>query len=365
MAIVINGSTGITDVDGGEVLSTADYDTISGVLDKDNRIINGDFGVWQRGTSFTTGVYGADRWLTSGTGANISQTRQSFTLGDTLGVNSPTYFLRAATSGQTLATQYAVTTQRIESVRSYAGQTITVLGWARRASGLGNMVVESAQHFGTGGSPSAAVISISPTTVALTTSWEPFAVVMNIPSIAGKTLGPNSNDYLALNFWISAGTDYIARAPGLGLQTIGVDLWGIHIKYGIHTADEVNLYRPRDATTELALCQRYYQVISLVRQNGITYTANGDTRSRFGFIQATRTASPVLTVQGSANVIASGSAGDTINIGLGTISLSAAGSTGGAIYAISNFAAFTACGGVFNWGDNGGGALTVLVDAEI
>ena len=259
MTIVINGSTGITDVDGSEVLSTTDYTTISGIVDRDNRIINGDFSVWQRGTSFTTGVYGADRWLTSGTGANISQSQQAFTLGDTLGVNSPTYFLRQATSGQTLSTQYAVTTQRIESVRSYAGETVTVLGWARRSSGAGNMSIDADQVFGTAGTPSPNVLGISQNTVTLTESWTPFAAVISLPSIADKTLGTNNNDYLGINFWISAGSVYDTRTNSLGLQTIDVDLWGIHIKRGIYTADVTNLYRQRDPGTELALCQRYYE----------------------------------------------------------------------------------------------------------
>jgi len=231
----------------------------AGALEPDDRIINGDFGVWQRGTSFTGQTYGADRWINGLTGGTVTLSRQAFTLGDTLGGNSPTYFLRQTVSGQSLATQYALTVQKIESVRSYAGQTVTVLGWARRSSGTGNIVLEAEQSFGTGGSPSGAVIGISPTTIALTGSFEAFAVVLNVPSVSGKTLGSNGNDSLNINFWTSAGSNLSGRTNSLGLQTIGVDLWGIHIKRGVHTVDVVDLYRPRDPGTELALCQRYYE----------------------------------------------------------------------------------------------------------
>ena len=262
-------------------------------VNSENRVINGDFGVWQRGTSFTAADYGADRWLNSLNGGTVTQARQSFALGDALGSTQPTYFLRQTVSGQTLASQYAHTTQRIEGVRSYAGQTVTVLGWAKVTSGTANMAVEAVQSFGTGGSPSANVTGISPTTVALTTSWAPFAVVMAIPSVTGKTLGSNGNDHLALNFWTSAGSDYNARTNSLGLQTIGVDLWGIHIRVGTWTADDAALYRPRDPGTELALCQRYYELFSA------SAATNGSLVNGYSFA-VTKRAVPSLTVMAGA-----------------------------------------------------------------
>ena len=243
----------------GVTASVRQLNSSSEDVNSENRIINGDMNVWQRGTSSTaSGYVAADRWSNGFVGGTVTQARQSFALGDALGSTQPTYFLRQTVSGQTLTTQYANTLQRIESVRSYAGQTITVLGWARRSSGTGNMAVEAAQEFGTGGSPSASVASISPTTVTLGASWAPFAVVITVPSIAGKTLGSNGNDSFDLNFWTSAGSDWSARANSLGLQTIGVDLWGIHIRVGTWTAADAALYRPRDPGTELALCQRYF-----------------------------------------------------------------------------------------------------------
>ena len=239
--------------------NAAQLNSSSEDVNSENRIINGDMNVWQRATSGTANGYtAADRWSNQVIGGTVTQSRQAFALGDALGVIQPTYFLRQSISGQTLASHRAVTVQPIEGVRSYAGQTITVLGWVKVASGTANMAVEAEQSFGTGGSPSANVNGISSTTVALTTSWSPFAVVMAIPSVSGKTLGSGNNDYLALNFWTSAGSDWNARTNSLGLQTIGVDLWGIHIRVGTWTAADAALYRPRDPGTELALCQRYY-----------------------------------------------------------------------------------------------------------
>lgn len=234
---------------------------ISPHRDADNSIINGAFDFWQRGFSGTgNGYVAADRWVNIGSGGTFTQSLQTHVLGSKFGSNSPKNYLRQLVTGQSAAAHLAATQQRVEGVRSYAGEVITVLGWARRSSGSGNMVVEAAQTFGSGGSPSPQVAGISPKTITLTANWEPFAAVLTIPSIAGKTLGSNNNDYFELNFWISAGSDWSARTNSLGIQTIGVDLWGIHIRRGDHKADATDFYRAPELGPELARCQRYFCV---------------------------------------------------------------------------------------------------------
>jgi hypothetical protein len=187
--------------------------------------------------------------------------RQAFTVGDTLGRNVPKYFLRHAISGHSLSSHYARVQQRIESVQSYAGQTITILGYAKRSSGTGNMAVEVFQNFGTGGSPSAEVTGTGQT-VTLTGSWAAFAITVSVPSITGKTLGSNNNDYLGLNIWTSAGSDFNSRTNSLGLQTINVDLYGIHIRVGTHTASAADSYVAPPLSDEFTRCQRYYEEIN-------------------------------------------------------------------------------------------------------
>ena len=266
----------------------------------ENRIINGDMNVWQRGTSSAAAGYvAADRWCNNITGGAVTQARQPFSFGFTLGGVSPTFYLRQSVSGQTLAGHYANTFQAIEGVRSYAGQTITVLGWARRSSGAGDMVVEAEQYFGGGGSPSAAVVSISPTTVTLDAAWSPFAAVMTVPSVAGKTLGTDGSDRLSIAFWTSAGSTYAVRTNSLGIQTIGVDLWGIHIRVGTWAATDTDLYRPRDPGTELALCERYF-----IRWPGVLIAASTRTatvdRASIGF------STPMRAIPQVASSITSG-----------------------------------------------------------
>jgi hypothetical protein len=224
----------------------------------ENKIINGAMDFWQRGTSSATAGYQtADRWKNEFSGGTDTMSRQSFTVGTAFGRNTPKYYLRHAISGHSLSSHYARVHQRIENVSSYAGQTITILGWATRSSGTGNMAVEVGQNFGTGGSPSSEVTGTGQT-VTLTGSWAAFAITVSVPSISGKTLGSNNDDYMYLNLWTSAGTDHNTRAASLGLQTINVDLWGVHIRVGTHTAAAAASYIAPELGPELARCQRYY-----------------------------------------------------------------------------------------------------------
>ena len=258
------GTPGITLAGSAITASANQLNNSAEDVNSENRVINGDFGVWQRGTSFSTSVYGADRWVHGFLGGASTQSQQAFAHGDMLGVNNPALYLRQSVSGQTLTSQYSILTQRVEGFRSYAGQTITVMGWAKRFSGTGNMVIEAEQAFGSGGS--ASVSGISPTTITLGATWAPFAAVMTIPSVTGKTIG-TGNPALWFNFWISGGSDYSSRNNAMGLQTIAVDLWGIHVRVGTWAAADVTLYRERDRPTELALCERYCQIVTVSAQS--------------------------------------------------------------------------------------------------
>jgi hypothetical protein len=261
--------------------------------DPENRIINGAFDFWQRGTGAagSGGYVSADRWRLNSTGGTFSLFRGSFTAGQTLGSNNPAFFGRFGVSGQS-GTQLAFASQRIEDVRSYAGQTITVLGWAKRFDGSGNMFVQAAQNFGTGGSPSATV-GVTGATVTLTTDWQPFAVTMSIPSITGKTIGSDGNSYLSLEFYVSNGN------IGLGIQTINVDLWGIHIKRGTHTAAATEFYKAPELGPELARSQRYYYV-----QPTISWRLCGTSAGGIGFFHEFPTTMRGTPTLGSTSVAA-------------------------------------------------------------
>jgi hypothetical protein len=289
----------ILDASGGNTATINTVPLRPGVLDPENRIINGAFDFWQRGTSSTASGYLPDRWYSEFSGGSFSQSRQAFTLGDTFGNNNPSFFLRQSVSGQSTAAQYAITVQSIEGVRNYAGQTITVLGWMRRSSGSGNVAVQCIQDFGTGGSPSSRVF-VSPQTVTLTGSWAAFALTFAVPSISGKTLGTNGNDYLQLRFWTSAGSDFNANTNSLGLQTIGVDLWGIHIKQGTHTTAATDLYKQPEIGPEFVRCQRYYFKMVDPVGSGVANSSGSVDRMSFT-LQTTMRATPSISAPSTYN----------------------------------------------------------------
>jgi len=134
-AIKPNLSEGLWKVGGTAVTANVrQLNSSSEDVNSENRIINGDFGVWQRGTSFTAAGYTADRWRFDRVGGSSTVDSVDETLGVLLGSTNPRSFARLGVSGQTLASHLAYFEQPIEDVRSYSGQTVTVLGWALKDS---------------------------------------------------------------------------------------------------------------------------------------------------------------------------------------------------------------------------------------
>lgn len=211
-----------------------------------NAIINGDFGIWQRGTSFSsTGQYTADRWVCV---MNGTTTRQAFTPGSApvSGYESP-YYLNWTLSG---SAQNAEILQRIENARTLAGQTVTLSFWARSTVGAQPLNVAIYQNFGTGGSPSSMVSTtltsgVSPYTP--TSSWQRYVFTFSLPSISGKTFGTNNDSFL----WVRP-AQFTTTATNTSL-----DLWGVQLEAG----SVATPFTPAGGGfpgAELALCQRYY-----------------------------------------------------------------------------------------------------------
>jgi hypothetical protein len=242
----------------GDAIDTSVWNVGYGQAGK-NKIINGNFFINQRNFTTVTNpglAYGFDRWRVVHTGGTVTYSAESFTLGTApvAGYESKS-FARVATSGQSAAGDRASLAQPIESVRTFAGQTVTVSFWAKAASGTPKVAVEFAQSFGTGGSPSASVNTYAGQ-VTLSTSWARYNLTVAIPSISGKTLGTANDDNLLLVFWTSAGSDWNSRTGSLGIQTATIDFWGVQAEYG----SKATPFQTATGTIqgELAACQRYY-----------------------------------------------------------------------------------------------------------
>ena len=225
-----------------------------------NKIINGDFYINQRNFTSNTAhaAYNFDRWVqfnfsNSGT---VTVTPQTFTPGaaPVAGYEGKT-FVQVVTASQTLSTDYAMLVQNIEDVRTFAGQTMTVSFWAKAASGTPKIALALEQSFGSGGSPSSAVVS-SAGTVTLSTSWARYSLTFAVPSISGKTIGTTANtSYLGVQLWVSGGATY-GQAQSIGNQNNTFQIWGVQTEQGsVATA-----FQTATGTLqgELAACQRYY-----------------------------------------------------------------------------------------------------------
>lgn len=223
-----------------------------------NKLINGGFDIWQRATSQTSSGYGSDdRWKNDHIVSSKTASRQTFAVGQTDVPGNPTYFSRTVATSVAGSTAYVLKNQRIESVSTFAGQTCTLSFWAK-ADSTKNMAVEFLQFFGTGGSPSADITAIGVTTINLTSTWKYFTVTANIPSISGKTLGTNGDDFLALYFWFDAGSTYNSRTNSLGQQSGTFDIANVQLEAG----PQPTPFEKRPLGVEIFLCQRYYQQVA-------------------------------------------------------------------------------------------------------
>jgi hypothetical protein len=255
-SLVKNGAQDIRAL--GDAIDTSVWNVGYGQAGK-NKVINGDFTINQRAFTSTTtsGAYTFDRWITAAVDGTSTFTAQTFTLGaaPVAGYESKN-FINVASTGQTLTSAITLLGQRIESVRTFAGQTVSISFWAKATSGTPKVAVELSQNFGTGGSPSAAVNTYAGS-VTLTTSFARYSVSVAVPSISGKTLGTANDDQLRLSLWTSAGSDFNSRTGSLGIQTNTISFWGVQVEYG----SQATPFQTATGTIqgELAACQRYYQ----------------------------------------------------------------------------------------------------------
>jgi hypothetical protein len=256
--VVPNGASVIVVCDGTDVRLAIDtFTTSGGFLSAQptfrNVLINGGFTIAQRGLSQTTDGYGsADRWYNGNAGSTKVTDVSLFALGQTDVPGEPRNFLRTAVTSVAGANNYVVVQQRIEGVRTFAGQQVTVSFWAK-ADGTKPIAIDLRQVFGIGGAPSAEVSGIGARQFSLTTSWQKFRATIAVPSIAGKTLGA-ADDHLELTIWFDAGASWNSRTASLGQQSGTFDIAQVQLEGGpLDTPFEV-----RPPEVELALCQRYF-----------------------------------------------------------------------------------------------------------
>ena len=253
-ALDVNGT-----IEGTQFLQGTDY--LSPYQGFRNKIINGDFSIWQRGTStsFTSTIFigAADRWYhVSSSGMGIVG-QGSLAPGTIPGYDAQ-YFLISVNNNYS-ANFFS---QRIEDVRTLAGRTVTLSFWVNNF-GYGNNLISSSltQNFGTGGS---AEVGTNLSNVPTINGWVRQSLTVTLPSISGKTIGTNS--YLKLQF--STNSHFYVGIAGVQLEEGSV----------------ATPFEQRPIGTELALCQRYYQIGRLAASGyGSVATVDSGAYGNFSF----------------------------------------------------------------------------------
>lgn len=221
-----------------------------------NKVINGDFDIWQRATSQTTvGYRSADRWSVGKSGASVGSftvSRIPFGFGQSSVPGNPRFHLRIKGTGLTFSQLWL--SHRIEDVRTFSGKTVTLTFWAR-ASKTKPLMANLAQNFGTGGSPSPVVNNRTSAPFMLSTAFQKFTWVTTLPSIEGRMQGLDGNSFLDVGFDLKVG------AIGEDLGDDHIDIAHVSLVEG-DASTEYDPFSVRHQQQELALCQRYYRTFA-------------------------------------------------------------------------------------------------------
>jgi len=260
---ILNALRKTVGIKGAELMqsnSVADvYNAIRPVMYR-NLLINGGFQIAQRGTSFTDpGGYTLDRWMAQSnhTGSVVSQ--QSFTPGQTAVPGNPDNYYRASIAATTAAADRVAIMQRVENYKQVIGRTIILSGWykcsamlnganwlfqIKRSNGFYDNSTELADPLG--GLPQ-------------TNSWTYFTRKVFVPASAldGQTMTGTAS--LGLVY-------YYQSAPVAGT----IEFANLQLEVG----EQATPFENRPYATELALCQRYFEV------NGNMYVRNTGTTTQ-------------------------------------------------------------------------------------
>ena len=204
-----------------------------------NLVLNGDFAIAQRGPGpfalAGPAVFGFDRWLVqasaAATGA-LSRTALAPGAAGPSGRFFATLAMTATTSGAFPELQ-----TRIEDVARLAGRTVTLSFWYRTASTT--VLVEAGQRFGDGGA--AAVLGIGQIGLPPALAWTRRSLVLALPALAGRSVGP--------------GASTVLRFVITGSAAASLDIADVQLEEGAFATP----FERRSPALELLLARRFFR----------------------------------------------------------------------------------------------------------
>ncbi len=288
-------------------------------LSNRNLIINGNFDVWQRGTSgFTGSEYIADRWRQNLSGATATSSQQSFTIGQTSVPNNPEYYVNM---NCTTGNNNAGLQQRIENPKRLSNTTITISFWAKGTNPSGGSFDldvyaydGSGLHFPTNRQ--------QPFTV--TSGWQKFVKSVTLSDLSGETV--TSSGYTLIGFTQPDGDT--------GTAAWSLDLAQVQVELG----EQATPFEHESFAATLQKCERYYNRIYDIWCDFAVYTGGGRISRRVDF-PTTMRANPAITRNTVATSGCSGVTSNRTNLHGTHIFANSTGATTDAYFVINNMEA--------------------------
>lgn len=250
-----------------------------------NKLINGNFDIWQRGTTFSyrnpssePNRYNADRWKLVNSGGttagrlNVVVNRLPLGLGDL--PNSTTYSkygleFAIGTGGYTAGSQTYLY-QRIEGIENLPKGFATLSFYARASVANAKMGISFRRDFGGGTAPDYATSGIDKNSqkhegfaISLPTSWEKFTYAFYLPDSNGGVVGSSGTDGPELRFFIRAGTDLVTSkdvSEYINPNLFNVNDYTIQIaQVQFESGSDPTPFENLDLETQASRCMRYYQ----------------------------------------------------------------------------------------------------------
>jgi hypothetical protein len=272
-----------------------------------NLFVDGRFDFWNNvsGSMSQTGGYTVARMWIGSCGAGGAGTfsladarttpsifdsspRQVFLLNMTTGstgnlaARTLPFLVQKIEGGNTLSARSATLSVKLYTIT--AGQTVTIPAAA------------ISQNFGSGGSPSAAVILDKTLNWTVTNTPTRFSCRVDLPSTSGKTFGSNNDDCLSIGLWFPGGVYSIA---GSEFQLEISDPNASDDRNGAGGAPTTFEYRGQQQ--EFARTTRYYDTIASYNACAYTLASN----FLYNTIQYKMRIAPTVTFFGGAPTNAS------------------------------------------------------------
>jgi hypothetical protein len=273
----------IVDAAGGNTATVNGQNITSSNTMGRNIIINGDFKVAQRGTSFTSSGYSLDRWYHQLSGGTSTTSQQTFALGSEVAGCSK--YLKQATS---TGANYCGLVYKVEDVKSIHQGKVTFSFYAKGTNPAGGSFTVRLARINTGTTFFDTPLN---STLTLTSTWQRFVYTFDVASFSGMgTIDNTSQLYISIH----------QSAGDAGTAAWELNLTGVQLE----NAEKVSTFDQRTYAEELAACQRYCYVFTQAsgEYGGLITAANAYTSTNMqggGALPVTMRAKPTLSFTGN------------------------------------------------------------------